>query len=505
MRYRLAETVVTVAGTIEFVRDKYDESREMRKPGPAAATITIGLRADPTREAEREVVIGRGGADDDFTIALSDGRLSEVSYKSVGVGGKVVAAGVKVVAFVGGIAARLLPMFLGAEGKTPRDPMASRKAEQSRRDKAEKRARQAWNGQHRAAADLYQTYTATIETASTSLATARNNAAIATDPAVGSAALALAARIEDVISQSQREVDRIDTLYRAWRGTTQVARIEAHSYELSLTDLPTTTGDPPAIEDLSDPAVAAWTSLGLIVGVAANPDSSSATVVNDGHLPEKNEVAWRIPRLVRFWVWRRDQIDAPVLDRTFAASVVDDKCHIGILELNSSLFGEQSGTITFGDLGAPTKLIRADKSVIGAVAEALAGVPESVTAGLDAAVKSQASVTGLLDADDERRLASVKRRVDQLNKELEEKGLNATAEHFAEQKRLEQQVAIIEAQGKLEPSELAVMQEQLELVETRTKLQAARQKARLDVELATVRAEIARLEDRVRLEELRAK
>ena len=157
----------------------------------------------------------------------------------------------------------------------------------------------------------------------------------------------------------------------------------------------------------------------------------------------------------------------------------------------------------------PSKVIRAEKGALGILADALAKVPEQVTGGVEAASKSYTAAATLFDAQQDRELAVLKRQVELAQKRLEQKGLEATAEDYAEAARLEQQAAMAEARKKIAPAaaptELALLTEQRSIVEAQAAIATTQRAMALDTELSSVRAEIARLEARVALEELRGK
>ncbi|MGH9244490.1 MAG: hypothetical protein ACRD29_09265 [Acidimicrobiales bacterium] len=146
--------------------------------------------------------------------------------------------------------------------------------------------------------------------------------------------------------------------------------------------------------------------------------------------------------------------------------------------------------------GAVTKIARNDKSALGAFVDAIGGVPAAVASGVESVSKISSILGTLADADAERRLGATKRQVEQRKLELEAKGLDATAEDFAELKRLEQQVLITTATRSLTPTtstELGRIQDALALETARRDLEAIMRQRALDGELAAAQAEIARL------------
>ena len=139
-----------------------------------------------------------------------------------------------------------------------------------------------------------------------------------------------------------------------------------------------------------------------------------------------------------------------------------------------------------------------DTSAVGAIAEAIAGAPEQLVAGMDAVSKASANLRGLRDAAAERKLEAIKRQVTQRTQELELRGLNATADDFAKLKRQQQKVAMLEAEGALTPaSELSKLQNELAGETGRADLEKVQRDRQVASDLAAMQAEIAGLEARV--------
>lgn len=492
--YYLAESYVIVSGSIKHERDAATNEEKTE----ADATVAVGMRGDETDK--RPILFGKDGADDDFTVVLtSDQRLSSVQYKSVGIGGRLIGTTATIVGFVGGLARSVVRMGTAPEKrKTP-----------------EEAARAKWDGDHPREAGLLGKYKAIAERAADGIVAAHEDSVTATTPAVQATALARVRRLEQSLIDSRREIERIEALYRAWRAQQVTTRSELFTYNLSIAELArdpnNQPGNPttPNISELGEKARKIWTDLGVIVQVGA-PDGRMQPPRRD--TPEYKEseehrrIRWRIPRPVRMSIWRLGEENECVLERTFPSLIVDEQCDTAAMTLESNVFGEQSAEIEFSESGIPTKFVHGEKGPLGSFADALKDVPSTLVAGLQAAKDTTSSLTTLADANEERELAGLKRRVERAQQELERKGLDATAEQFAELKRLEQQVAIGDAQGKLAPpSELDALKSQLELVQTRSSLHAAERTEALDSELADIRAEVARLEERVRKSEAKQK
>ena len=454
IRYKLTESVVTVAGAIEYVTDEFmtDEFArkvpvEVRGSSDTSATVTLALRADEAHE--RTVRFGRGWADEDFTVVLTpDQRLSSITYKSVGIGSSVITSAATILAFVGGIAARIV----GGRPGIRTGPGARRGA-----PTPEQKAKKKWEDSYPKVAALRTVYDELVESAAESLGQARRAAVAATEPSEQVAALARARRLEQVLEDGREELDRIDSLYRSWRAGTKSIRTEMISHDLSIVELPRYEGSVPDPNGLTGAAKRVWMELGVIVQVELpddrrerNPSLHDPPIGGDAD--ESKRVRWRVPRQARLRVWRCGKDGTPVLERHLLTFIVDNACGSSAVTLKKRFFGEDSVALEFGEYGMPTKLVAGERSALGSFADALAGIPAVMAGGLESATNAQASLTGLLDAKADRELSGLKWRVEKTRQELESKGLAATANQFAELKRLEQQVQIAEAQGRLTPS-----------------------------------------------------
>lgn len=487
IKYAMAESVVTVSGTIEFVSDQFGPD-EQRRDTPSTATVMLGLRADEGG-GSRTLDIDSGKSDNELTVSLTpDGRLTEVAYKATGAGGRIVAAGAKVIAFVGGIAARLA--FLSGAS-----PGADEEAEQ-----AWKTANPELSGQR----DEYRELTKTLPD---KILKARQAAAKAETAAVMQADIARARRLEQLLADARTELDRIETLYRAWRSATITTRRLSVIHTISVDSLPHgAAGTQPDHTKLSDIARQVWDDLGVIVQVEP---LYGRVNVGPFHQPEEGSaedesrlLRWRIPRPVRFTIWRRAANALPSLERSSPEYVVDKVSSTAGVALKSVFFGEETATVSFGEYGFPSKIGMTSTSGWASFMDALGGVPEALSGGLDSADKVQTSISGLVDAAAERDLASKKRELELLQTELENKGLAATAEDVARLKRLEQQVAIAGAEGKLASgaAEADRLEAEFRLVKARTDLDVARRENSLETELGSLRSEVTRLEEALRLE-----
>lgn len=504
--YLLAETYVSVRGRLVTTLDKYGGDTN---PVPDGVTVEVGVRGDEGNGL-RSLEIGSRGADNEFSLNVTpDGRISGVTYKTTGIGGRVTEAAGRVLAFVGGLGARV---GLGAATTVDRaldgakeNRNLDRKAQEDRGLTPEEKAAAAWALQNETLTDLRGKYRAALSGLATGIYEARAAAAAADTAATQLAAMARARRLERLLDDARREIATVDDLYRAWRRGTIVTREAEVVHVLAVEEIPArAAGTVPQPGGFTGNLDQVWRTLGVTVQIEpadgyTNPGHFSGPV----HLPplgtgaeEERTVRWRVPRPVRLSIWRREPASGlPILERSVPHLLLDQRCTIRGLALTGAAFGSRSATVAFDSNGVPTSIARTDESGVGAFADALAGLPAAISGGLETADKVQASVGTLLDAGAERRAAAAKRAFEQAQTDLNARGLAATAEDFARAKRLEQQVTIAAAEGALAPpSEAAVLEAELREVTARHALATARREESLEYELGALRSETARLQ-----------
>ncbi len=494
IEYQLAETYVVITGTREVRLDAFDSVEETDWE-TSAATVAVGVRGGRDQTARRTACFDSPRSDDSFAItSTDDGRLQSLTFNSVGSGARVVAAATTVIAYVGGLAAAAV----GGAGSVARTAAAAVRMGFAPADAGgevpatpEGKAVKAWTELHGVEATHRETYEGLLAEANAQLLATRQELVRAGDAAVERAAASRIARLERVAQACQAEIARVDALYKAWRSRTITRRTETLSFELGIGELE--RGPVPMIPPEGSQCFEAWKGLGVLVQVEY---ASAAVRSDDVKLDGANVVCWRIPRPAVFRVWRRGGDGAPRLERVNAALVVDPSSALGWIQLDDRLFGERSGTLEFGPMGVPSKLTEAEKSALGAVADALRAVPETAAAALENAVKTESSATGLLDARAQHRLDALKRDIEASKAELDLKGLAATADDYAKLKRLEQEVSIAEAEGRLAPaSDLDLAKHDLELAEAREGLR--RLNAGLPADGSALEDELADLVERV--------
>ena len=467
--YLLAESVSIIDTSVDFMRDA--RLGDVREYCDVVTTVGQSVRGDSSHGVRNLNPPRRG--DNDVTITwTSDRRVSSVSYKSVGVGSKIVGAGVKIITTIAATAIRssaAIRLF-GLDDKRQEPEQAE--APKGPPDPAAVRA--AWEAANPNAVDHRKTYADIAGAATERLAGLRK--------------------------------ELVEAMFTAWSESAITHFPQRITYALELDELPEHT-DPMSSQPTTDPKTQhdqkdvwnqLWTQSRIWVevgpGVARQGWRPNPTgVAMDDPVPER--VYWRVPYPARLWVWRQDDAGEPVLEKTMDVMVANRFSQTDSLPLDGRFFGEAAIELAFDELGSPMKLVQGDKSAAGAIADALLSVPDQVAAGLETATKIGTSVGDLQDAAAKRRLEVINRLVDQRAKELELQGINATAESYAEQKRLEQQVAIAKAQGSLAPaSELSRLQNELAEATARRDLEAVSRERAQASELAEVRAELAKLE-----------
>ena len=500
--YLLAESVSIIDTSVDFMRDA--RLGDVREYCDVVTTVGQSVRGDSSHGVRNLNPPRRG--DNDVTITwTSDRRVSSVSYPSVGVGSKIVGAGVKIITTIAATAIRssaAIRLF-GLDDKRQEPEQAE--APKGPPDPAAVRA--AWEAANPNAVDHRKTYADIAGAATERLAGLRKELVEASiEPAATARKLTRIRQLEDVRGVALKEIAKVEAMFTAWSESAITHFPQRITYALELDELPEHT-DPMSSQPTTDPKTQhdqkdvwnqLWTQSRIWVevgpGVARQGWRPNPTgVAMDDPVPER--VYWRVPYPARLWVWRQDDAGEPVLEKTIDVMVANRFSQTDSLPLDGRFFGEAAVELVFDELGSPTKLVQGDKSAAGAIADALLSVPDQVAAGLETATKIGTSVGDLQDAAAKRRLETINRLVDQRAKELELQGINATAESYAEQKRLEQQVAIAKAQGSLAPaSELSRLQNELAEATARRDLEAVSRERAQASELAEVRAELAKLE-----------
>lgn len=559
-RYLLPESTIVIDGRVEFIKDTRLEEDPRLYLGTPISTVATAVRGDSS-DGARDLMMPRRG-DNSMTVELTnDARLSSVAFNSVGVGSKVVGAGVKVVAIVASVAARVAGRPWVQQGFAKE----KRKAVNTEPPTVEQ-ARKAWETVNKEALHHQVKYAGVAKTGTEELLAVRAKLSKTKDSIVAAQAARRIQYLEDLVADSKAEVAKVDGLYEAWSS----AHLEKHEQHLVFTlaidelpihddpssfvpawpgvkSTPTIQGpievdsssypawsdvestatiderpthvdpsslDParPGVESAAtvdeSPVKDIWETLGVLIEIGPVSKQEPYRPNEEGTVkgnPDVESIHWRDPRLARLWVWRRVGPDEqPVLEQMSDILVTDRFSNSRSLKLDGHFFGDQAAAITLDPLGCPIKFVSGDKGAVGAVADAISAAPEQFVAGLDAVTKASTALGDLSTAGADLRLKAIKRQLDQRTQDLELEGLNATAADFAELKRLKQQVEIAEAQGSLAPpSELAKLEGQLVQETAGRDLDAVRRDRAQVAELGALHGEIDLLKAELGLVKLR--
>ena len=487
--YAYAETVMRVSARSVAVTDPF-------KADPGPHTTVEGLEVELATVADNNdtVTVELLRGDRELSAKRTpDGRLQSIEYNSVGVGTRVVTGLAKIVAFVGSLVLAVGGRAAGGEeSPAPRDADAE------------------WARDHKQDADLLTKYKKVHIDASGKLHELREQVITANGTTQLRVLAVQTAAVERVMKQAADEVARIVQLKAAWiegertRVESALQTVVRFANIAKRTATDTSAPTPPT----DGPAGGLWRDFGLILEErpaseqTARPTMSGGKTVKPVDLPSHDdgtEVLWRVPRETELWVWKQGETehDDPVLVSREILWVSDHECKTEGFRLTTSVFGDHGGSLTFGDDGRPISVQHKQQSTFGSVIEALAAMPEAISGGVASAKTTADNLSGLRDFQATRALAEAERKVSLANKKLALAGIEATAEDYAAVAEAEQAVKLQTARKALAPSSpdaLADLKRELDTVTTKNALAAERRVSELDIDMADLRSEIARLE-----------
>jgi hypothetical protein len=477
IRYALVGSAIRLRGKQVTVADKYTV--------PSVSTSLEDLQVELVHHAaaapSRTIHTGKAKGDQEFNVILTpDGRLQSINYKTTGIGGAVITAGAKVLAFVGAVVqAAARAGKLAGQSSTPDSPDP----------------RAAWADEHAEEATQLAANRTLATVAAAKLTDVRRQM-VAEEGLVKLRNLAAREKTLDATLQTLRqEIGRIEELYRVWRDqqrhtvsalierVVEVARLPLH--EKSVPDISALQGD---VLDL-------WKDFGVLVEVVDAKRLEGSTDAGGDNVNAKM-IGWRIARPIELWVWKRVVPEIPQLVSRSLVRVVDTHSDMHGMEVQTSIFGEHGGSWTFNDDGSPATLNVHHESAVGAFANALAGVPGALAESVGHAAKLRDDWSGIEDAAAEREKAAAERDLATAKARLETVGLHATAEDFAALQRAEQAAKLRTARRGTSAAADQVddVKTQLELVTTQNKLASERRASVLETELAQMKAEVAQLD-----------
>lgn len=488
IEYRLAESVIRVSGkrTTKFTTEK-----EPVEVGSEASDVTVQVVHRAAAGAGARARFDAGGGSTELGVQLTeDGRLESISHNSEGTGSTVVRAGAKVLAFVGSIARAASTGFL-AEHVGQGDG-----AEAPTVDEQNRMSRAAWlatlSDADRAIVEKYTQLAALVVA---QLVTLRTEMATCTDPAELRAAGTRERTLERLEADVDAQLTRINAQFAAWRArrhTTMTATLEV---AVDIDKLPTTGQSEPSLALMSEESHQLYESFDIVVTIDRPGERSPANPTEEPEPVAESCIRWRVPRLTAVTVWKTSPTGALAVHSRTPAWVVDDLCQVASLELPSKPFGDNGGSLSFRESGAPKSIDIARESGWRAFADALGDTPDQIAAGLGQAQAVRDSWGAIVDADADRAKAAAERDLATAQARLELEGLHATADTHAALKRAERAVELRTAQRAVgsDVDALDDLKLELERAKAEKDLAAMHRAAALEAELAGLSAEVARL------------
>lgn len=497
--YFLARSALKISGTRTVVTDGLH--LELPQTSVDGLSVELVQIADRTREVIAEIAHG----DRDFDLSITaDGRLQALTYKSVGAGTAVVSGAAKFIGWLGSIA-------LAVAGRAAPPAIGTHARELWNNDIASKvkNARALWNEANTALEKRRADYAKVAADASAKLLVLRESLVTAGTVEIRELEVKIRS-LETVQKDAAAEVARIEKIYLDWRAAQRETVQSKIEERVLVNSLPSRTSPgfvPPTVpKESDDPGWDLWDSYGIYLETAER--AVAPAVVDDGSALSTNQVHWREPREVELWVWKRAG-ETMELVSTEIIRINDDFCRIRALELNTKLFGTNGGSITFNEDGSPSKVTMNEESPISSILKSLGAVADDVGSGVTAAKGLVDNVINIRDAQADRDKAAAERDLAEAKARLELKGVEATADDYADLQRAEQAVKLKTANTALAPSaapsSLEVLKTELDRVRTQNSLDAARREAATESSLADVKLEVARLQAEVARVEALAK
>ena len=486
--YRYVLSRIRVRGTLVTEEDEFDGKSTSVKD----THVEVVQQGDTTVKG-RKLRTGAGTQDVDATLT-ADGRLQSVQHKSVGAGPAVVAAGAKLIGFIGGAVLSVVKAVAVADVDVDRkEPVPG--------------PREKWAEGHPDAARLHQANKVLATEAADILVDLQKQLIVSDDLVTVRSLAARVAAVTSTLNTARLEVSRIETLYANWRAsqtTTHTAALECLVDLEHIESREVGTGVAPAPQVPQEGALGfdLWRDFRMILQVADARRSEDVvpTVIPAKSDAENTIVRWRVPRTIELWVWSQpnDESDLNLVTRT-PITVVDGRSDGYGMALRSGAFGEHGGKWTFGEDGAPTAITTNTKSMAGALADAVGAAPEQLVGAVEQAKKLTDTINGIQDAAAEREKAAAERDLAIAKARVEELGINATEGDAAALARAEQAVKLRTATRAIAPGTDAFedLKAELDRVKTQNDLDAARRTATMEGQLVDVKAEVARLEQEV--------
>lgn len=486
--YWLVVSRLRIRGTLSTTVDHFD--------GDSSSVQDVHVEMVQQGDFSTTQKLRTGAGTQEVQVTLTaDGRLQSVQHQCAGAGPSVVSAGARLIGFIGGAAVKAL----GGGGLAGESDAPPPKAPDPR---------EKWKEDHQDTAKLLAAYVTLAKEAANKLVELQQLLVTAPDLATARLLTARVAGVSSTLQAARAEVSRIEALYATWRtnqATTHTAALE------SLIDLDQIEIRPPA-KGVADPPKAPqkgslgyelWRDFRLILQVVdarRSTEAGTPAVVPPEGDRENTIVRWRVPRMIELWVWSdpADRSGITLITRA-PVTVVDKKSDKYGMSLRSSSFGEHGGRWMFGDDGAPIAITTNDKSMAGALADAIGAAPEQLMGAVEQAKKLTDTINGIQDAAAEREKVAAERDLAAVKARIELLGLNATEADVGALARAEQAVKLRTATRAIAPGAnvLEDLKDELDRAKTQNDLDAARRSATIEGQLVDLRAEVARLEQEV--------
>ncbi|MFC6155973.1 hypothetical protein [Kribbella jiaozuonensis] len=460
VEYRLPVTKVRLQATVTETVDTIvtekapDGTTRQAKSRTAERSFTLVTVADPTPCLQVKVESGLM-RDYAFEVGLTDdGRLTSTSIETTGHLGQVLTAGATIAGTALALATGNVPLaaLLGAAGANAavEEPLGDGgddvPADEEPADEEplspEQQVWQAYLAAFPEQATRQTELTEEQQTLVGALDAARRRLRLAVpDPAKMKTEREAVATLARLKADNERELDRANQLFAAWRSGTLTETKIVYDELVDLASLPTwyagvltfgTDAEGKRVETFFENA------LGVAALVTENgtatPTSTTPTFKTDRfyyRTPRRVQIGHAVGTAQKSALISSERV--LVMDR--AGELVD-------VPVRKSLSGKRSTGITTSELGAITKINYGGTASADAGLQALAGVPAAFGGAYE-------TVSKALTAPQQRELDNLKRAVEVEEQRLKLAGQSATATDYAELARLKQEAEIAELRAKL--------------------------------------------------------
>lgn len=460
-KVRLQATVTETVDTI-VVEKAPDGTTRPAKSRTAERTFTLVTVADPTPCLQVKVESGLM-RDYAFEVGLTDdGRLTSTSIETTGHLGQVLTAGATLAGTALALATGNVPLaaLLGAAGANAavEEPLGEGDdvpaEEEPAEDELPSPEQQVWQAYAAAFPEQATRQTELTEEQQTlvgALDAARRRLRLAVPDAAKMKterdAVATLARLK---ADNERELDRANQLFAAWRAGTLTETKLVYDELVDLASLPTwyagvltfgTDAEGKRVETFFENA------LGVAAVVSENgtpaPNSTPTTPTF-----KTDRFYYRTPRRVQIG-HAVGTAQKSALTSSERVLVMDRAAELVDVPIRKSWSGKRSTGITMSELGAITKITYGGTASADAGLQALAGVPAAFGGALETVSKARTTLDGLRNAPQERELDNLKRAVELEEQRLKLAGQSATATDYAELARLKQEAEIADLRAKL--------------------------------------------------------